>query len=215
MLDYFEKIFLKNSKFTSRTIFLLALSVSFIFRFIYPNIFHHFDVTTFVEWGKSFDPIQDIYMTSCYCNYPVLGMILSTGILKLFDYQIFSFLIFLCFVDAINVLLLLFIIKLLKIPYAIFWAGLIGLSLSSWIGGAQWGQIDNIGQLFLFVTLIFIYFFLKLGIRSKNTINIIILLIGIMISSLLLTKQLLLFPIVPILLFISFFNKTTIYYFHF
>lgn len=190
---------------TSKVLFLCALSVSFVFRIIYPNIYHHFDVTTFVSWGPYLNPIQQVYMTDCYCNYPIVGMLLSTGLLEFFDFNIFSFLIFLCFIDAINVILIWILMRILKIPYAIFWSALIGLSFSSWIGGAQWGQIDNIGQLFLYLILILSYFFFKAEKRENQLFNLNILVLGLLISIAFLTKQLLLFPLVPIGVFLIYF----------
>jgi hypothetical protein len=203
----FNKLILRFTPYvnnTSKVLFLCALSVSFVFRIIYPNIYHHFDVTTFVSWGPFLNPIQQVYMTDCYCNYPIVGMLLSTGILEFFDYHIFSFLIFLCFIDAINVVLIWALLRLLNIRYALLWSGLIGLSFSSWIGGAQWGQIDNIGQLFLYLILILCYFFFKAEKKEANTFNLNILIIGLFISIAFLTKQLLLFPLVPIIIFLIF-----------
>lgn len=197
------KIFIfKYLTSSSKGLFLGALSVSFIFRIIYPNIYHHFDVSTFVSWGAYLNPVQDVYMTDCYCNYPIVGMLLSTGILEFFDFKIFRFLIFLCFIDAINVVLIWVLMHLLNIRYALLWSALVGLSLSSWIGGAQWGQIDNIGQLFLFLILILCYFFFKAEKQDAKSFNLNILVIGILMSFTFLTKQLLLFSLVPVGVFL-------------
>lgn len=203
-MDQFKALVFPHLTRSSKLLFLCALSVSFVFRIIYPNIYHHFDVTTFISWGPYLNPIQNVYMTDCYCNYPIVGMLLSTGILEFFDFKIFSFLIFLCFIDAINVVLIWFLMRLLNIPYALMWSALIGLSFSSWIGGAQWGQIDNIGQFFLLLVLILCFFFLKAENQESTSFNLNILVIGFLMSIAFLTKQLLLFPLVPIAIFLFF-----------
>jgi hypothetical protein len=202
MLNKLTQFWFKNAQLSGKIVFTLALIVSFVFRIIFPNTFHHYDVTTFVEWGNSVNPFREVYLTSCFCNYPILGMFLSTGILKLLDFNVFYFLIFLCFIDSINVLLCYLIMRLIKIPNSLFWSGLIGLSFSSWIGGAQWGQIDNIGQLFILTLLILIYFFIQTDFKQKNSINLLIIPIGLLISILILTKQLLIFPVAIILIFL-------------
>lgn len=202
LVEKFKALVFPYLTSSSKLLFLCALSVSFVFRIIYPNIYHHFDVTTFVSWGPYLNPIQNVYMTDCYCNYPIVGMLLSTGILEFFDFKIFSFLIFLCLIDAINVVLIWVLMRLLNIRHALLWSALIGLSFSSWIGGAQWGQIDNIGQLFLYLILILCYFFFKTEKQEAKSFNLNILVIGFFMSIAFLTKQLLIFPLVPIGLFL-------------
>lgn len=173
-------------------IFLMGITISLILRFLFPQLYHHFDVHTFEEWIPYVKDLKQVYMTSCYCNYPALGLLLSSGIMNLMG-SVSSFLIFLAFIDGVNVLLIHILLSKFKIRNPMIWAGITGLLPSTFIGGALWGQIDTIGQSELFIFLILVVAHLKtnsLKLRLSSSIG-----IGILLSMALLTKQLLLFPV--------------------
>lgn len=177
------------------TVVLLAGAIfPVVIRFLFPDLFHHFDVTTFVQWGGYADNMSDLYLTDCYCNYPYVGMLLSTGVLRLFGDSIFAFLLFLAFIDLINVFIVRKLLILLKIPRANLIAGAIGLLPAVWVGGNLWGQIDNIGQTFILLLLISFLVYIK----SNGTKIFYLIASGVIISLSLLTKQLLVFPLAPI-----------------
>ncbi len=181
-----------NHWFYSWTIFLTGITISLILRLLFPEIYHHFDVHTFEEWIPYVKDLKQVYTTSCYCNYPVLGLLLSSGIMHLLG-GVSSFLIFLAIIDGLNVFLIYKLFSNLKVANAMIWAGITGLLPSTFIGGALWGQIDTIGQSELFIFLILVVAHLKtnsLKLRLSSSIG-----IGILLSIALLTKQLLLFPV--------------------
>lgn len=187
-------------------ILLLGGLLPVIVRFAFPDTYHHFDVHTFVEWGKYHDNLSDLYLTDCYCNYPYLGMLLSTGLLRLLNDSIFAFLSVLAIVDLINVYLIYRILKTLVVQRAALFAGIIGLLPAIWIGGGFWGQIDTIGQ-----TLLLGFIWLIIRHKQLNKYNVLFFAIyGIFFSLGLLTKQLLLFPLAPLAVYVLFsaFNMT-------
>jgi len=189
--------------------FILAVFVSLIVRITFPSIYHYFDVHAFLEWSPFFNPIKDVYLTSCYCNYPILGMMLSTGLIQLLNDSIPNFLVFLSFIDGVNVFLCYLILRKLSVPYPFLWSSLIGLLFSSWVGGALWGQIDNIGQLFILLILYTLTFLLNNRTIQLHRYGSLILLGGLF-SACVLTKQLLVFPIFPIYVFLFFYLMSTL-----
>lgn len=177
-----------------RVILFAGALLPVILRLIFPDKFHHFDVTTFVEWGKYSDNMKDLYLTDCYCNYPYIGMLVSTGIMRLLGNSIFAFLLFLSLVDLMNVFLFRRLLVKLNFPRHNLIAGLIGLLPAVWIGGNLWGQIDNIGQTIIILLLLTFVRFVKDDYQQRW----LLILGGILISFGLLTKQLLVFPMAPI-----------------
>lgn len=174
-------------------VFGLGVTISILLRLRFPNLYHHFDVETFKEWIPFVSDLKSVYSTSCYCNYPALGLLLSSGVMSWLGNSIYAFLIFLSLIDAINVVLVFLILRKLKINQAVLWAGIIGLLPSTYVGGALWGQIDTIGQMEL-------YFFLLLLIGQLQTPDQQLSRykaagMGALLSVALLTKQLLLFPV--------------------
>ncbi len=194
------------SKKLNFIILFIGVIAPILIRLLFPTTYHHSDMDIISSWSNYSVLLKEIYTTDCYCNYPFIGLFFSTGLLKLFGNSIFLYLIFLAFIDSINVLLLYLIFKKTAIRNAASSAGIIGLLPSSWVGGGLWGQIDNIGLLIILVLILFLltldlkrakvtsrYFAVKIGI------------IGIVIGVGLLTKQLLVFTLFPISIFISIF----------
>ncbi len=167
-------------------------------RLLFPDTYHHYDVHTFQQWGDFHDNMKDLYLTECYCNYPYLGMLLSTGLIRLLGDAVFPFLVVLSFVDMLNILILYRIFRKLGCSKPALWAGIIGLLPAVWVGGALWGQIDTIGQTFLLLLTVVIIQHLRSGEHKA----IYFVLYGLLFSACILTKQLLLFPLAPIGVFL-------------
>ena len=168
-----------------------------------PN-FYHGDLTVFWGWMRYW--IQNwhaIYRNCAGCNYPILGMISSAGLLSLFrnaGYQkaVFVFRVILGITDGLNVVLIFLLFKELTIEKASFWAGIIGLLLSSWVGGALWGQIDGIALLFILIALFWIIRNNSKETLAKKNFSFYILSISYILGSILLIKQLTIFSLVSI-----------------
>lgn len=178
----------------SRIFYIGAILLPISIRLLLPNLYHHFDVHTFKDWISATEPWRNIYLTNCYCNYPIVGLFFSTGIIQLMGGSIFLFLCFLAVVDALNIFLLFKLLQRLKIRSAMLIAGGIGLLPSSWIGGALWGQIDTIGQTILLALLLLC---LPLF-QNKKQSFFLASAIGLLVLIALLTKQLLLFPLIAL-----------------
>ena len=111
----------------------------------------------------------------------------------------------LSFLDMLNVILVFFILKNLNVNYAGIWAFAIAVIPSTWAGAALWGQIDNVGQFFLLSLLLLIVLFYNKEWFNKQLVPFIAL-FGLVFSMALLTKQVLLFSLVPFsILFIHIF----------
>ena len=187
--------------FLNYPLFIIGCFVSTSIRLLFPGVRYGYDVTTFADWGTYANKIKDLYSTECFCNYPIIGLLSSTGLLKLFHFDIAQFMIALSFVDLLNVILVFFILKNLKVNYAGIWAFVIAVIPSTWAGAALWGQIDNVGQSFLLLIILLITVFYHRNWFNKHFVLFIIL-EGVLFSFTLLTKQLLLFSIVPLGIFV-------------
>ena len=177
---------------------ILGICFPFAVRLLFPEIHHDYDVKTFVEWTTFSTPFQAIYTTECFCNYPVIGLLASTGMLNCVGNNLFYFFLFLALIESINVLLFWTILRRLQISWAGCWAFLFMILPSTWSGGALWGQIDHLGLLFLFLVLhLFISF--RIQLNSNRSLSYIGLFIaGIIAYFALFTKQLMIFPLIPI-----------------
>ncbi|MEZ5007305.1 MAG: hypothetical protein R2728_01640 [Chitinophagales bacterium] len=181
-------------------IFILILGALFsiILRLLFPEIYHHYDVAAFIDWAGKTEHFKNLYNTDCFCNYPVVGLLTSAGIVKLFNFNIQAFLYFLSFIDLLNVLIIYWILKQLNVNRAGLWAGIIGLLPSTWAGGGFWGQIDNVGQLILLLILSFVIHYNRSKKVKPRTFLLYIAIVGVLFSLAFLTKQLLLFPLMPL-----------------
>jgi hypothetical protein len=151
-----------NEKWLSYVCLFIGLSFPFV---IVKELayFHEADIWTFISWSDywAHGP-REVYSNCKTCNYPILGLLVTGGLislLKVFNvsshqeiYQYYRY--FLAIGDAFVFLLNIVLIRLLKIPYAIFVALLIALLPSSWAGSALWGQIDGIVQVWILLSLI-------------------------------------------------------------
>lgn len=178
---------------------LLALGclVSPILRILYPGVRYGYDVTTFVEVGFYANSIKDLYNGELFSNYPFIGLLSSTGLLKLLNNDIGQYLIALSFIDLINVILVYFILKNLNVKYSGIWSFVIAMIPSTWAGGAIWGQIDNIGQGLILAIVLTLCIFNRKQLVFKK-FNFLLIIIGLLFSAALLTKQILLFSLLAI-----------------
>lgn len=194
------KDFFQAKKIFSWLIFFAALFLPFWVIRIFPDLYHEYDLSVFQKWAKAWElGWQNIYINCATCNYPILGTFFSGGLFSLIDFKniakvINRFRYYLAIIDALNVLIMWMILARLKVKNAQFWAGLIGLLPSSWIGSSVWGQIDNIGQLFLLTFVLLIIFFNS---KERNAAMYYLFLAasGILLSLMLLTKQLVYFSV--------------------
>ncbi|NNC85576.1 MAG: hypothetical protein HKO56_06405 [Bacteroidia bacterium] len=173
---------------------LVGCLISPIIRILFPGVRYGHDVTVFAEWGTYANSINELYNTECFCNYPILGLLSSTGLLKLFDFDIAQFMIALSVIDFLNVFLIFAILKTLDVKFAGVWSFVIAAIPSTWAGAALWGQIDNIGQsILLLLALVLAIFHNKE--YFKNKFYLFVITMGLLLSMAILTKQLLLFSV--------------------
>jgi 4-amino-4-deoxy-L-arabinose transferase-like glycosyltransferase len=130
-------------------------------------------------------------------------MLSSAGILSALDSLghergLYFYRLFLAIVDGLNVLVIYWMLKKLAVKKAAYWAGMIGISISSWAGGALWVQIDGISQFFLLTSLAWI---VRTNIGETlpdNKFRLYLITSALLLSLALLTKQLTLFSAVPL-----------------
>lgn len=171
---------------------------------LFPKFFHSSDLDEFWRWAQSWSlGWKNVYINCDRCNYPFLGTFVSGGVISLMGVEKFKnivvpFRLYLAVIDALNILAVYCILKKLKIRNSPLWAGIIGLLPSSWIGSSVWGQIDGVGQFFLLaMILLFIWFNLSGKINPVRYYGFIIV-TGILMSLMLLTKQLMMFSLLTI-----------------
>jgi hypothetical protein len=134
-----------------KLLFLFTLFLPFIFRLYNQTFYHFYDVITFKDWSTFIVSFRSVYLTNCYCNYPLIGLLTSSGMLHFFNGNIGNYLLFNSLIEACNGILIFLILNKLAIPSSYFWASIISLIPSTWVGGFLWGQIDNFGQLILYL----------------------------------------------------------------
>ncbi len=171
---------------------------------LFPKFFHSSDVDDFWRWSQFWKlGWKDIYINCDRCNYPFLGTFISGGVMSLMGVEEFKnivapFRYYLAAIDALNVLAIYFIFTKLRIKNSPLWAGTVGLLPSSWIGSSVWGQIDGVGQLLMLtVILLFIWFNLN-GNMNVFRYYVFIVAAGLLMSFMLLTKQLIMFSLLTI-----------------
>lgn len=165
---------------------------------IFPSFHHVYDLSVFRTWAEAWGQgWQEIYLYCESCNYPILGTAVSGGLFSSIDFKnnlrvINRFRYYLAVVDALNVVFVYLILVRLKIQNAPFWAGVIGLLPTSWIGSSVWGQIDGVGQF-----LILVFFILLMEFNSVRwagiAYHLFLAAAGGLLSLMLLTKQLIYF----------------------
>ena len=199
-----------------RVIFAIGLLFSMTMVFLLDDTYMKADVRSFFVWQSFLNhSMRDIY-TECHpCNYPILGVLFSAGILDTLKsvpltlewetyVQLFRYV--LALVDGANVVLIYLILRALSIPRSLFWAGFAGILPSSWVGGALWGQIDGFSQFFLLLFLLYTAaFWVAYDNADPGKKRTLVYVIGssVILACFLLTKQLALFSF-PVLVFMAF-----------
>ena len=158
-----------------------------------PEFYHHSDIGIQMVWMQQWNKgWREIYNTCSSCDYPLMGTFIAAGIPKLLsrigvDNLAQGFRICLAFVDGANVLLVFLLFRILKVRRAALWAGVIGLSLSSWAGGAVWGNIDDVSHFLLLVILLWI---VVSNLTGKIHLPLFLVVCSVLMSFLILTKHL-------------------------
>jgi hypothetical protein len=212
MSSYFD--FLRNLKkyladrlrfdFVSYGILVLAIIFPLIVITAFPKLYHASDVDDLWRWSRSWsDSWRNIYLDCERCNYPFLGTFASAGAMSLSGIDNFKDIVrpyrfYLAIFDAVNVVLIYWLLKKLQVKKAPLWAGVIGLLPSSWIGSSVWGQIEGIGQMLLLLTFVFFISFNFAGKPGRVRYYLFIVIAGLLISSSLLYKQLIVFSLLSI-----------------
>lgn len=149
---------MKNN-FNDKLLLILGLLFSTFVVFASPKFYFSPDLEDFWKWSIFWgNDWRSIYTQCASCNYPILGLFSSAGLMNLvgqpdFNRTVFLFRLILSFVDGLNVFLIFLIAKWLNVHRPAALAGLIGVLVSTWAGGALWGQIDSISQFFILLTL--------------------------------------------------------------
>lgn len=168
-------------------------------RLLFYSVYHSFDVGTFENWTPYLTPFREVYTTDCFCNYPIIGLFLSSGMMKILFGSYFLYFAYLSLVESLNALLFYKILNLLNIKRVKLFSLIFIFLPSTWAGASIWGQIDHVGFtfiLFLLITLV------KLLNPLKSKDYLLHILIGIFIYLALFTKQLLALPLFPLGLFL-------------
>ena len=192
---------------------LLALGVSFscLVVLLLPKMYFFLDVDTFWKWSVAWNQDwRSVYVACSTCNYPIVGMFLSAGLMGwlrntgvTYQQAVFYYRLGMGLVDGINILLIYYILKRFNVDKPAAIAGLIGASLSSWAGGALWGQIDGFSQLFILLILAWIIQKNTSGHPSARGYRGYLAAAAALFGLLLLTKQLTLFSSVALGLLIA------------
>jgi hypothetical protein len=166
-----------------------------------PEFYFQIDMESFWLWSQHWNAgWREIYISCAECNYPIIGMLSTAGLIGMlrnlgYEKAVFVFRFFLGLVDGLNVILIFWLLKKMSVKKAAFWAGMIGVSISVWGGGAFWGQIDGVSQFFLLAALAWMIKGNLEGWSSKTSFGIFVAISGILMAGLTLTKQLTLFSL--------------------
>jgi hypothetical protein len=182
----------------------LAIILPYIVISAFPKFFHASDIDEFWRWSQSWNVNwKNIYVDCTRCNYPFIGTLASAGVMSLigadsFKHTITPFRFYLATIDALNLVILFWILKKFQVKYAALWAGFVGLSPSSWIGTSVWGQIDGTGFTLILLTIIL---FISFNLAEKPGLlryYLFIFITGLLISLSILSKQLLIFSLISV-----------------
>lgn len=189
---------------TDNLIFAAGLCFSLLAVLALPNFYYQKDFAAFWAWGQFWrSGWQEIYLTCTQCNYPILGMFSTAGLVGWlaplgFERTVFSFRLLLSLVDGLNVLLVFWLLKQFDVPRAAYWAGVTGFIVCAWVGGALWGQVDGVSQFLMLVLLIWLVRGNARGWKSAAHFRLFVILSGVLLASLILFKQLALFSVLPL-----------------
>jgi hypothetical protein len=194
----------KAIQYKNQIVFTAGLFFPAFVIFIYPTWFQPDDLDAFLRWSQDWAKgAQDIYVNCAYCNYPFLGMVFSAGAvdwlgIRDFDGMMGLFRYYLAFIDLLNVVVLYYLLRALKIKDAAFWSGIVGLLPSSWIGASYWGQIDNIGQFFILAFLLLAAKINEIPASKAWRNYLLAFTLGFLLSCLVMTKQLVFFSMISL-----------------
>jgi hypothetical protein len=182
-------------------IFATGLGISLLAVLALPNFYYQKDFAAFWEWGQLWrSSWRDIYLSCAQCNYPILGIFSTAGLIGWlaplgYEKTVFVFRVFLALVDGINVYLVFWLLKKLLVERAFYWAGMVGILLSSWVGGALWGQIDGLSQFLILIWLVWLVRGNTQGWSSKTSFQVFLVVGSLLLAALLLFKQLTIFSV--------------------
>lgn len=123
----------------------LAAIFPFGLRLALPGVYHRYDVQTLASWIPFTHPFRSVYLTDCFCNYPIIGLASTTGVLRAFGGDVWGYLLVLAAFETLNVVLVYVILSKLRVGHPGWWTLVFAVVPSTWAGGALWGQIDHLG----------------------------------------------------------------------
>jgi hypothetical protein len=129
----------------------------------------------------------------------LMSMLSSLG----YNGAVFTYRLILSLMDGLNILLVFWILKKLKVEKPAYMAGVIGISISSWAGSALWGQTDGISQFFILLTLVWIVNKNTTTLPAPKKNRLYLMVSAILLACVLLTKQLTIFSTLSLGLLLS------------
>lgn len=188
-----KKIIIENQK----PLFVIAIVWPVFHVLLFPFIYHRYDVPEFGRWVEYLETntLRQIYSTDCVCNYPFFGLLSSMGVMYLFNKSILLFKFFLAVFEVLSIIFFRKILVINKIQDNFLYAAIFGLALSTWVGGAFWGQIDSVALLVL-LSVILILERLR---RGQKVTYLKTALLGVLFLIFFSLKQLSLFNLIPFL----------------
>jgi hypothetical protein len=192
---------MKNKSIPQSILLILGVSTSALLVIAFPDSYHHGDVHLLMEWAQRWNQgWTEIYNTCLGCNYPILGLFSTAGVLGILfrlgaPDPVQAYRLLLAVFDGANVILIFLLLREFKIKSAALWAGIIGVSLSSWAGGAVWGQIDGVSQFLLLLVLLWI---VKYNLSARLPFALYLAVCSALMAAMLLMKQLNLFSVLSL-----------------
>ncbi len=137
---------------------LLAVALPFTAVIMFP--YHSCDIEIFSTWadciwrGRAVNGVCEQF----HINYPSIGISASAGVMQLLSWFGFEghfrmraqpFRMVAAVVDSVNIFLFLALLRVIGVRFAEWWTLLFAVLPSSRVGGAMFGQIDGVSQLFL------------------------------------------------------------------
>ncbi len=166
---------------------------------------YHGDIREFFKWGTAWAAAPGHVYLGSRANYPWLGVLATampaatvTGLASSGAAAIRWFRLYISLYDVATTLLLLVLLRLLVRERAFFWASVLAFTPSSWAGGSLWGQIDGLGQAEILIGIIATLMAFRLAWTRPRAATAYCALASFALAAMLLTKQLLLFAIIPL-----------------
>jgi hypothetical protein len=190
-----------QAKVRDALLLFLGVSISAVMVLLFPKLYHEWDVPSFIRWAADWGSgWRDIYVRCQACNYPIVGLFSSAGMIHLLGLTYnpnaaLFFRLWLAAVDGANVLLLYGLLKKFSIPNPAATAGVLGLLVSTWAGGALWGQIDDVSQFFLLLTLLWM---VSRILSPGRHFAVYVAVSSLLLALLVLTKQLIIFSFLSV-----------------